>query len=134
MPGAPTLLIAEDYPDFRPRPLALLEPLALTCIPVGNGRQAIEVLQDLSQELHLLVTDMDMPVNTGWEVIESARLHRGEALPIIMQMGEARYTYVRRRAEEFGIVLIDKLDVDTRLVPEVRQALGLSEDGSAPKT
>ncbi len=131
MAEAPTLLIAEDYPDFRARLLALLEPLDLACIPVSNGRQAIEVLQDLSQELHLLVTDMDMPVNTGWEVIEASREHRGDALPIIMQTGEARYSYVRRRAEEFGIVLIDKLDVDVRLVPEVRQALGLGA-GESP--
>lgn len=125
MPGAPTVLVAEDYPDFRARLLALLEPLALTCIPVANGREAMEVLRDLSQELHLLITDLDMPVYTGWEVIESARQHRDQGLPIIMQTGEAKYTYVRRRAEEFGIVLIDKLDVDERLVPAVRLALGL---------
>ncbi len=129
MPSAPTVLVAEDYPDFRARLLALLEPLGLDCIPVANGRQAIEVLEDLSRELHLLITDMDMPVHTGWEVIESARRHRGEALPVIMQTGEAKYSYVRRRADEFGIVLIDKLDVDERLVPAVRQALRLSPDG-----
>ena len=129
MPGAPTVLIAEDYPDFRARLLVLLEPLALTCIPVANGHQAIEVLRDLSRELQLLITDMDMPVSTGWEVIEAARRHRGRALPIIMQTGEGRYGYVRRRAEELGIVLIDKLDVDARLVPAVREALGLSGDG-----
>ena len=128
-PASPTVLIAEDYPDFRARLLGLLEPLALTCIAVANGREAIEVLQDLSQDLDLLITDMDMPVNTGWEVIEAARQHRDEAFPIIMQTGEARYTYVRRRAEDFGIVLIDKTDVDEQLVPAARLALGLSPDG-----
>ena len=125
MPAASTVLIAEDYPDFRARILALIEPLALTCIAVANGREAIEVLRDRSQELHLLITDMDMPVHTGWEVIEAAREHRGEALPIIMQTGEGRYSYVRRRAEELGIVLIDKPDVDALLIPAVRAALDL---------
>ena len=125
------VLVAEDYPDFRARLLDLLEPLGLHCTPVANGRLAIEALQDLSQEFHLLVTDMDMPVNTGWEVIEAAREHRGEALPIIMQTGEANYGYVRRRAEEFGIRLIDKRDVDTHLVPAVREALGLAAGGRA---
>ncbi len=129
MSSAPTVLIAEDYPDFRARLLSLLEPLALRCIPVANGRQAIEVLQDPGQELHLLITDMDMPVHTGWEVIDSARAHRGDGLPIIMQTGEAKYTYVRRRADEYGIVLIDKRDVGEQLVPAVRQALNLSTDG-----
>ena len=125
MPDISTVLIAEDYPDFRARILALIEPLALTCIAVTNGREAIEVLRDRSQELHLLITDMDMPVHTGWEVIEAAREHRGKALPIIMQTGEAKYSYVRRRAEKLGIVLIDKLDVDALLIPAVREALDL---------
>ena len=123
MPDAFTVLIAEDYPDFRARILALIEPLAITCIAVANGREAIDVLRDRSQELHLLITDMDMPVHTGWEVIQAAREHRGEALPIIMQTGEGKYSYVRRRAEELGIVLIDKPDVDALLIPAVRAAL-----------
>ena len=122
---APTVLIAEDYPDFRARLLTLLEPLSLACIPVSNGRQAIDVLQDLSRELDLLITDMDMPVHNGWEVIEAARAHRGDALPIVMQTGEAQYAYVRRKAEEFGIALIDKKEINEALVPAVKVALGL---------
>ena len=132
MAESPIALIAEDYPDFRARLLRLLEPLDLTCIPTANGRQAIDVVEDRSQELHLLITDMDMPVHTGWEVIAAFREHRGEALPISMQTGEARYSYVRNKAEELGIVLIDKDDVNTHLVPAVREALGLSQDGETP--
>ena len=132
--AAHTVLVAEDYPDFRARLLVLLEPLALACIPVANGRQAIDVLQDLSRELHLLITDMDMPVHTGWEVIDAARTHRGHELPIVMQTGEAKYPYVRRRAEEFGITLIDRTEVHHLLVPAVQRALRLSADGyAAPK-
>jgi CheY-like chemotaxis protein len=119
-----TVLIAEDYPDFRARIVGLLEPLALTCVPVANGRLAIEVIRDLSRELHLLVTDMDMPVFTGWDVIDAAREHR-PSLPVIMQTGEARYTYVRRKADQYGIALIDKTDVDSHLPAAVRQALRL---------
>jgi CheY-like chemotaxis protein len=124
-PATRTVLVAEDYADFRARLLALLQPLGLACVPASNGRQAIEVVRDLSRELHLLITDMDMPVHTGWEVIEATREQRGLGLPIIMQTGEAKYGYVRRRAEEFGIVLIDKQEIDELLVPAVRAALGL---------
>ena len=126
MASGPAVLIAEDYPEFRAGILALLDPLDLECIPVSNGKLAIDVLSDLAQELDLLITDMDMPVSTGWDVIEACRRHRAD-LPIIMQTGEARYTYVKRRAQEFSIVLIDKLDVDAQLVLAVRDALGLAE-------
>ena len=129
MAGEFSVLIAEDYPDFRARLLALLEPFDLNCIPVQNGRLAIEVLKDRAQELHLLITDMDMPVNTGWDVIAAAREHRGAELPIIMQTGEAGYSYVRKRAAEFAIPLIDKVDIDIHLAPAVRQALGLPDEG-----
>jgi CheY-like chemotaxis protein len=74
--------------------------------------------------LDLLITDMDMPVHTGWDVIEAAQGHRPH-LPIIMQTGEAKYSYVRRKASEYGVVLIDKRDVPALLVPAVRQALSL---------
>lgn len=125
MSEAPAVLVAEDYADFRAKLLALLQPLDLTCIPVENGRQAIEVVRDASQPLRLVITDMDMPVHTGWDVIHATREHRGGELPIIMQTGEARYTYVRRRAAELDIVLIDKKDVEEQLLPAVRQALSL---------
>jgi CheY-like chemotaxis protein len=122
---APSVLIAEDYSDFRAKLLAILKPLELQCTVVENGRQAIEVVRDPEQTLHLVITDMDMPVHTGWEVIQATREHRGDALPIIMQTGEARYTYVPRRAAELDIVLIDKLDVDVLLLAAVRKALSL---------
>jgi len=122
---APAVLVAEDYTDFRARLLALLQPLGLECVAVANGRQAIEVVRDPAQTLHLVITDMDMPVHTGWEVIQATREHRGAGLPIIMQTGEAKYTYVRRRATELDIVLIDKTDIDELLLPAVRQALSL---------
>ncbi len=120
-----SVLVAEDYSDFRARLLALLEPLALACIPAANGQQAIDVVRDLSRELHLVITDFDMPVHTGFAVIDEARQHRGPNLPIIMQTGEANNVYIRRRAQALGIVIIHKTEIDTLLVPAVRGALGL---------
>lgn len=118
-------LLAEDYPDFRGRLLALLGDLPVDWIAVGDGRAAIEIVEDPSVPLHLLVTDLDMPFRTGWEVIDAFRSHRGAHLPVIMQTGEARYADVRKRAERLGVVLIDKMDVPLRLPGAVRQALGL---------
>jgi CheY-like chemotaxis protein len=113
------------------RLLALLEGIGLACVLTENGRQAIEVVRNMDQAFHLLVTDMDMPVHTGWDVIEATQQHRGADFPIIMQTGEAKYSYVQRRAAEFGVTLIDKQDIDNLFVPAVRQALGLAAPADA---
>jgi CheY-like chemotaxis protein len=123
MPDAPSVLVAEDDPQFRAGILTLLKPLALNCIAVEDGRRAIEVLRDLSQDVHLVITDMRMPVGSGWEVIEAARKHRGQSLPVIMQTGEAQYSDVQSRARDLGITPMDKADVRRCLVPAVREAL-----------
>lgn len=112
--GAPAVLIAEDGLSYRRLIVELLQPFALPCITVIDGRQAIRVLRDLKQELALLITDLEMPHATGWDVIRAAREHRA-GLPIIMQTGQAQVGYVWSRARELGIVLIDKLDVSARL-------------------
>jgi CheY-like chemotaxis protein len=118
------ILVAEDNLAYRERIIALVEPLGYPCIPAVDGHEAIEVVQDVSRQLSLLITDMEMPHRSGWDVIRAAREHRA-GLPIIMQTGNAQYSYVHRRAAELEIVLIDKVDVNTRILPAVRQALGM---------
>ncbi len=120
------VLVAEDFADCRARLRALLGPLPLELVEAPDGQAAIDVVQDLASPLHLLITDLDMPRRTGWEVIDAVRRHRGPGLPVTLQTGEARYADVRKRAEELGVVLIEKLDVPTRLPAAVCGALGIA--------
>jgi CheY-like chemotaxis protein len=122
-PPTPAVLIAEDGLSYRRLIVELLTPFDVECITVVDGRQAIRVLRDISREVALLITDLEMPHATGWDVIRAAREHRGHELPIIMQTGQAQVGYVWSRARELDIVLIDKLDVPARLVPAVSDLL-----------
>jgi CheY-like chemotaxis protein len=122
---AQSVLLAEDFPDFRERLLRLLAPFGLDIASASDGAEAIDYVRDLSKPLHLLITDLDMPKRTGWHVIEAVRKHRGDSIPIIMQTGEATYPWVKVQARELGITLIHKPDVDVLLVPAVHKALGL---------
>jgi CheY-like chemotaxis protein len=116
------ILVAEDNLAYREGIIALLEPLGYPCIAAVDGREAIEVVSDLSRGLSLLITDMEMPHRSGWDVIRAAREQR-DGLPIIMQTGNAQYAYVHRRAIELDIVLIDKVDIPKRLLAATREAL-----------
>jgi CheY-like chemotaxis protein len=120
-----SVLLAEDFPEFMERLLVLLTPIGLNIASAVNGADAIEYVRDLSNPLHLLITDLDMPKRTGWHVIEEVRKHRGPDIPIIMQTGEATYPWVKVQAKELGIVLIHKPDVNVLLVPAVHKALGI---------
>ncbi|HXH20605.1 MAG TPA: response regulator [Dehalococcoidia bacterium] len=119
------MLLAEDFPDFMERLLDLLAPFGLNIAAASNGADAIDYVRDLTNPLHLLITDLDMPKRTGWHVIEAVRKHRGPDVPIIMQTGEATYPWVKVQAKELGIVLIHKPDIDELLIPAVCRALDL---------
>jgi CheY-like chemotaxis protein len=121
-----TALIAEDNLAYRELIVGMLEELAVESVAAVDGREAIGVARDVSQVLHLLITDMEMPHNTGWDVIAAWREHRGESLPVIMQTGQTQYSYVVHRARELDIVLIDKIELQSRLAPAVREALRIS--------
>ncbi|HKZ50592.1 MAG TPA: response regulator [Dehalococcoidia bacterium] len=121
----PYVLIAEDYPDFRERLVELLQPLGLEIVAVKDGEEAITILQDMNQPIDLLITDLTMPRRNGWDVISIARATRGEHLPIIMQTGEAVYYDVRWQAEGQGVALLDKGYVTEKLLPMVKERLGL---------
>lgn len=120
------VLLAEDFPQFMARIVALLEPIGLDITHATDGAAAIDYIREPNNPLHLLITDLDMPKRTGWHVIEATRKHRGLEVPVIMQTGEASYPWVKAHARELGIVLIHKVDIEAKLVPAVLQALGES--------
>lgn len=121
------ILLAEDIEAYMNRIMALFTHLPLEVIPAADGQHAIDYIVDVSRRLDLLVTDLDMPRRTGWQVIEALREHRGEAVPVIMQTGEASYPWVQAQAQALGVVLIDKAHVDIGLVRTVCQVLNLPD-------
>jgi CheY-like chemotaxis protein len=118
------VLLAEDIPAYLDRIIGLFQHAALRFISAYDGQEAIDYIEDLSHPLDLLVTDMDMPRRTGWHVIESLRELRPH-VPVIMQTGEAAFPWVQEQAADLGIVLIDKIHMDIKLVGAVHEALGL---------
>jgi CheY-like chemotaxis protein len=120
------VLLAEDIAGYRERISALIEGPALALTGVADGQEAIEYIEDLDRPLDLLITDLEMPRRNGWQVIEALMTYR-PGVPVIMQTGEAHYSWVQERAAVLGIVLIAKAHVDVSLLASVRSALGLAD-------
>ena len=65
------LLIADDQAENRLLLLNLLEPLGFEVFVVDNGQQEIELAQKVKPDL--ILTDLIMPIKTGFEAVEELR-------------------------------------------------------------
>jgi CheY-like chemotaxis protein len=123
MPPTITVLVAEDHPSYRARVIGLLEKMGLRVLPTADGREALKALE-AHANIDLLVTDLEMPHYTGFEVIEAWYRRGGEARHVIMVTGEADSLDVRRRCAAEGIRLIHKTGIAAYFEDAVRAALG----------
>ncbi len=82
-----TVLVVEDDPDVRNLVLAQLEDLGYASLAATNGPEALSLLQEHSNHVDLLLTDMVMPGGmTGVELVRAARELR-PGLPAILTSG-----------------------------------------------
>jgi CheY-like chemotaxis protein len=120
--GARSALLAEDHPRYRERVRLLLEGWGLRVVVAEDGREALARLGDAGP-FDLLVTDLEMPHYTGFEVIEGWLRRGGAREAVIMVTGEADAADVRERCAAGGFCLIHKTAIDVRLEGAVREAV-----------
>jgi len=75
-----TLLYVEDDPDIREELSTYLERRINNLLIAKNGAEALEIVQ--REKIDLILTDIQMPVMDGMELIRRVR-ESDEALPII---------------------------------------------------
>src|SRR4051794_8686193 len=71
-----TILIADDNPSIRRLLRKLLEAKGHRVLCGSNGREALQLSRDFSGEVHLVITDVDMPEMNGIELSEHIRAER----------------------------------------------------------
>jgi two-component system chemotaxis response regulator CheY len=68
---AKTALVVDDSATIRKLVSACLTGNGFTVIEAGNGKEALDKMT--GQTLHLIVTDLNMPIMNGIEFIQSVR-------------------------------------------------------------
>jgi len=81
----PVVLLVEDEPDIRCLMGQILEGFAVTH-EADNGASALQLVRRLNGGLHLIVTDIDMPVMDGLELARIVR-RTHKKLPILFITG-----------------------------------------------
>ena len=88
LPGTPrgseTILVVEDEHSVRRLIVSVLELSGYTVLAGANAEEAIAVSEAHEGPIHLLLTDIDMPVTTGRQLAQRFRATRAEARILYM--------------------------------------------------
>jgi PAS domain S-box-containing protein len=120
--GTETILLVEDE-----RPLAIMEyeflqGLGYTVLLAHDGRQAVQMVDDLTKPVDLLVADIVMPNMTGAELARSMRLRQPQ-LKVILVSGYTEHGPSPRAAVPEDMDYIQKPYTLSVLVRKVRDVL-----------
>jgi len=81
-----TILVVEDDAIVRMLIVDVLEELDYSVLEAEDGEQALEILEDNAQTIHLMMTDQGLPGMTGTELADKAREKR-PTLPVLFASG-----------------------------------------------
>jgi CheY-like chemotaxis protein len=99
-----SILLVEDDRDSREALAFVLEDAGHTVASAGNGREALELLDD-DEKPDLILLDLMMPVMNGWEFLgERKRRPVLASIPVMVltaaalddKLGDFDVTYVRK--------------------------------------
>ena len=134
----PTVLIAEDNADLRKLTRLQLQKHGFSCVEVEDGSQVMDALN--TNEIDLVLMDMNMPGLDGWEATTAIRTHEQySTLPIIaltaysLQGDRARATTAGCNAFHCKPVEVERLLADiTRLLKSQSETLTLAPETLKP--
>ncbi len=96
------LLFVEDETDLIQIIMETLDKLQCNYLVASNGQQALDILKD-NQDVDLIVTDINMPVMNGLEMIENIRNNPDLKDKEIIIMSAHTETNFIQSAKELGV-------------------------------
>jgi CheY-like chemotaxis protein len=120
--GDEVLLVVEDEPLVRTTLVRMLELLGYQVLQADHGEEALRVAADHSGPIHLLVSDVVMPVMGGPELAKRLRAQRPE-LRVLFVSGYPAGDPLTEHDLGFPILFLAKPFSPSRLARRVRTAL-----------
>jgi two-component system, cell cycle sensor histidine kinase and response regulator CckA len=123
--GTETVLLAEDDRVLRNATAKLLARLGYRIIPVSTGREALDTITALGEEIDLAILDVVMPELNGRAVFDSAR-ERFPRLRFLFTTGYSPATASLGGLQTLAVEVMHKPYGFTDLAKAVRRALDAS--------
>ncbi len=122
--GTGTVLLVEDEDPVRLFSSRALKNKGYKVIEAQSAEHALTILQDGTQKVDLIVTDVVMPKMDGPTLIKEVReLHPERKLKVIFISGYAEDTFRKRLGDEAGIHFLPKPFSLTQLATKVKEVM-----------
>jgi len=120
--GGETVLVVEDVAGLRRLITRMLESSGYTVLAAATGDEAVCVLEQYEQSVHLMVTDVVMPGMSGPDLAERGRRIRPE-MKVLYMSGYTDDVIVRHGVLEEGMAFVSKPFGTAELVRTIREVL-----------
>ncbi len=122
MRGQETILVVDDEQSIRKLIMDTLEPLGYKCLEASCGTEAIKLSQTISEDIHLLLTDVIMPGMNGKELSEIIHVDRPD-MKILFISGYTENAIASHGILDEDINYLSKPLTPTLLVKKVNNVL-----------
>jgi signal transduction histidine kinase len=120
--GQETVLIVEDEPGVLEVATEALRQQGYTVLSAASPAEALQIAQSFREPIHLLVTDVVMPIMSGRDLAEYlTRLY--PQLRVLYVSGYTENTIVHHGVLDAGIHFLPKPYTPSQLVRKVREVL-----------
>ena len=120
--GGETILLVEDEETVLKLARSILERAGYTVIAANDGAEALRLIKEHREPIHLLVTDVVMPGMSGRALADSIQSLR-EGLPVLYTSGYTDDAIVHHGVLHSGTQLLEKPYSQSALLSAVRKIL-----------
>ena len=120
--GHETILLVEDEPTILNMTSIMLQRLGYSVTAVGTPEEAIQVVEDSNDKIHLLITDLIMPKMNGKDLSEKLLIKKPE-MQILFMSGYTANVIAHRGVLDEGVHFIQKPFSKEDLASKIRMML-----------
>jgi CheY-like chemotaxis protein len=120
--GSETILLVEDETALRNLARLVLAKQGYTVLEATNGRHGLQIGKQHAGTVHLLITDVIMPLMGGPELVEKLAPLRPD-MKVLFMTGYTDSTVVRSGVSTGTMVVIQKPFTPDQLTAKVREVL-----------
>ena len=120
--GRETILLAEDQPEVRAMASAVLRRNGYTVLEASHGEEALAIVRRGIEPIHLLLSDVVMPVMSGRELARLVRAERPK-IRVLYASGYTDDAIVSHGVLDPGVALLQKPFTPSALLRKVREML-----------